>query len=86
MDRVEDRILAVIARQAMLGPDAVTPDARLDQLGLDSLAQVELIFQLEEMFGISIPFDATGPGAEGGALATVADVIAAVMALVDGRG
>ena len=86
MDAVEDRILAVIARQAMLGLEAVAPDVRLDQLGLDSLGLVELIFQLEEMFDISIPFDAADPLTGDSAMTTVGDVIAAVRALVDLRG
>lgn len=31
------------------------PETRLEELGLDSLAAVELIFEIEERFGVQVP-------------------------------
>ena len=38
-----------------ISEDALVPDATLESLGLDSLAVIEFLFQLEDHFGIKIP-------------------------------
>lgn len=35
-------------------PEKATPDAKLEDIGVDSLMGVELVFQLEERFGIKV--------------------------------
>lgn len=35
--------------------ELVTPDASLEKLGIDSLTQLELLFEFEEKLGISLP-------------------------------
>ena len=35
--------------------ELVTPDASLETLGIDSLTQLELLFEFEEKLGISLP-------------------------------
>ena len=43
-------------------PEAkLTPDATLENLGLDSLAVIEFLFQAEDKFGIKIPDQAAPP-------------------------
>lgn len=37
------------------GPDDVTRDARLRDLGLDSMRAIELLFAVEDHYGITIP-------------------------------
>lgn len=78
---VEARVIAVLAAQASLAPEAIRRDAALDDLGLDSLALVETLFALEEAFDISIPFNANEPR-EGGDLGSVASLSAAVVGLI----
>ena len=58
---VEAAVIAILAGQLLLTPGEVPPDARIDDLGLDSLGKVEAIFALEERFDISIPFNANQP-------------------------
>ena len=79
---VADRIIAILAAQALLDPAEVTPDARLSDLGLDSLGLVEAIFAIEEAFDVSVPFNANEPDAGRFDLSSVASVIAAVEELV----
>ena len=43
-DDVGKRVAQIIAEQAMLDPEAIKPDTTLDDLGLDSLALVEVVF------------------------------------------
>ncbi|TDN60420.1 acyl carrier protein [Halothiobacillus neapolitanus] len=42
-------------------PALVTPDARLETLGIDSFTLLELIFEFEEKYGVSIPNDTQTP-------------------------
>ncbi len=42
-------------------PTLVTPDARLETLGIDSFTLLELIFEFEEQYGVSIPNDTQTP-------------------------
>lgn len=79
---VQDRVIAIIAEQALLDVADVTPEASLDDLGIDSLGLVESIFAIEEAFDISVPFNANDPGASGFDISSVAAIVAAVEALV----
>ncbi len=82
---IKDQVIGIIATQAVLDPDVVTPDASLESLGIDSLGLVESIFALEETFDISVPFNANDPGQSGFDISTVASIIAAVERLVAQR-
>ena len=48
---------------------------RLDEIGVDSLAAVEMIFDLEEKFDIEIPFNANDAKLE---FETVGEVVEAI--------
>jgi acyl carrier protein len=58
---IEAAVIAILAKQLLLTPAEIAPDARIDDLGLDSLGKVEAIFALEERFDISVPFNANEP-------------------------
>lgn len=38
-----------------IAPDASPPDANLEALNVDSLAMIEVLFAVEDAFGITIP-------------------------------
>ena len=42
---ISDRVIAIIAEQAVLEPSDVTPESTLEDLGIDSLGLVESIFR-----------------------------------------
>ena len=68
-----EKIQAMLAEALNLPIAKVTPDAKIvDDLGADSLDVVELLSQLEDEYGITIPDD------EVENLVTVADVAAEV--------
>lgn len=77
----DDRIIAIIAEQAMLEPGDVTMDASLADLGIDSLGLVECIFAIEEGFDITVPFNANDPTASAFDISSVGAIIAAVKQL-----
>jgi acyl carrier protein len=56
MAGVADKVKSIIVEQLGVDEEEVTPDASfVDDLGADSLDQVELIMAFEEEFGIEIP-------------------------------
>ena len=79
---IQDRVIAIIAEQAVLDPADVTPDATLEDLGIDSLGLVESIFAIEEAFDITIPFNANEPDKSDFDISSVASIIAGIEKLV----
>ena len=58
MAAVEERVKSIIVEQLGVDADEVTPDASfVEDLGADSLDQVELIMAFEEEFGVEISDD-----------------------------
>ena len=85
-DDVSARVARIIAEQAMLDPKDVTPDTTLDDLGLDSLALVEVVFGIEEAFDINVPFNANEPEASEFRISKVAQIIDGVRQLIAAKG
>lgn len=79
---VKDKIIAIIAEQAVLEPGDVSMTSTLDDLGIDSLGLVESIFAIEEAFDISVPFNANEPDASDFDISSVAAIVRAVEGLV----
>jgi acyl carrier protein len=84
-DTVRDRVVAILAEQAMLDPAQVGMDATLKDLGIDSLGLVEAIFAIEEAFDIQVPFNANDPKDSEFDISTVATMVRAVESLVSAR-
>ncbi|MDR5651816.1 acyl carrier protein [Ruixingdingia sedimenti] len=81
-ESVKDRVIAIIAEQAVLDVADVSPAMTLEALGIDSLGLVESIFAIEEAFDITVPFNANEPSQSDFDISSVAAIIAAVEALV----
>ena len=79
---IKDRVIEIIAEQAVLEPSDVTPESTLQDLGIDSLGLVESIFAIEEEFDISIPFNANEPEASDFDITNVASIITGIEKLV----
>lgn len=81
-DDVADRVIRIIAEQALVEPEVIRPETRLEELALDSLALVEVVFGIEEAFDISVPFNANQPQVSAFDISTVAQIIAGVKHLI----
>ena len=57
MDNIEEQVLELIGEQTGINPKEISLFSKFEDLNLDSVAIVELIFLLEERFEISIPFE-----------------------------
>ena len=56
MSSVADIVKKIVVEQLGVSEDQVTPEAKfIEDLGADSLDQVELVMALEEEFGSDIP-------------------------------
>ena len=70
-----DRLRSMLLKDYPSTPESVAPDTPLEALGIDSLGLAELLFNVEDEFGVTLP---TQPVP----LATVGDVVAYIDALV----
>ena len=82
MSSIKDRVIGIIAEQAVLDPSDVTMDSTLEDLGIDSLGLVESIFAIEEEFDVSVPFNAYEPEASDFDISSVASIVAGIEKLI----
>ncbi len=81
-ETVRDRMIAILAEQAVLDPVDVRPEATLEELGIDSLGLVEAVFAIEEAFDIQVPFNANEPRHSEFDISSVDSMVRAVETLI----
>jgi acyl carrier protein len=82
IESVKDRVVRIVAEQALLARSDVSLDQTLEGLSIDSMALVEAIFAIEEEFDINVPFNANEPDKSEFDISSVATIVAAVEALI----
>ena len=50
-----ERLSRILVQRYKLDPSRLTPDQPLESLGIDSLGMVEILFFIEEDFGVRLP-------------------------------
>ena len=70
-----DRLCAILMKDYKLEATQLTPDVPLEALGIDSLGVADLLFNIEDEFGISLPPEPVE-------LLTVGDVVRFIDALI----
>lgn len=73
---IEARVLRVIAETQKIDPGSFTADSTFEQLNIDSLDGINIVFATESEFGVSVPDEAVK------ALRSVRDVINGVEKLL----
>ena len=81
MPDVTADVIAIIAKK-LPEPRELKVDDRLEDLGLDSFSEVEIIFDLEEKFDLQIPYNSNDSRLE---FETVGQIVVAIQKLVDGK-
>jgi acyl carrier protein len=66
-----ERLRQILAKEFEVAPELIHPTARMDELKIDSLAVIEVMFQLEDEFKVNFPQDP-------GELKTVGDLVSAI--------
>ena len=91
---IADEVSQIISTQLEIPLERLTPDTALQDLGIESLDLIEIIFALEEKFDISIPYNANEAAAAGNRessrtglrkFETIAQISAAVKELMDAK-
>lgn len=72
MESLEQRVVALLSRSAMISEDAIRLDSELESLGMGSLEQIECLMAIEEELKVEVPI------ADLRKLRTVSDVVEAV--------
>ena len=85
-EETTQKVIGIIAEQAMLDASDVKLTSTPDDLGLDSLGLVEIVFAIEEEFDVSVPFNANDPGASDFDISSVQKIVDAVKQLVEAKG
>ena len=83
MANIESDIFDIIAEKAAVERDKIHAGAKLQELEIESLDVVEIIFAIEEKFDIHVPFNANDQELE---FETVGDVVKAVEGLINEGG
>ncbi|MGB7217518.1 MAG: phosphopantetheine-binding protein [Vicinamibacterales bacterium] len=78
-DDIEQRVIDVIARKKKMDPALISLDSTFEALGVDSLDAADLLFTLEDTFGIQVP-DETAQS-----MKSVRQVVDGLRKLVAGR-
>ncbi len=68
-----DTLQAILKTNLDLSPDAVQPATTLENLAIDSLALIEIMFDVEDSFKITVPIE---PTASHGQLRTIGELVA----------
>lgn len=81
-EEIAEKVMTIIAEQTMIEHQAVTPESTPEDLGIDSLGVVDIVFAIEEAFDVSVPYNANDPSDSDFDLSSVASVIEGVKKLV----
>jgi acyl carrier protein len=78
-DSVQDRVLKIIANTRRIPLESVRPESSFEELGIDSLDRLNILFDLESEFDIEIDDE------EAKKVQNIPEMIAGVQHLVDAK-
>jgi acyl carrier protein len=73
-------VIAAIAKQKQLDPEAISSGSQLKDLGISSLDAITIIYELEEEFDIEVPSDDLDN------LDSVQDIVDSIFELIKAAG
>ena len=72
---VADKVISIVAAIKRVAPETITQETSLEQLGIDSLDKINLLFELESAFNIDIPDETAS------SIKTVGDIVGKLEAI-----
>lgn len=78
---VESQVFDILAKYASVPRAEITSDAKLSDLEIDSVSLVEIIFDIEEAFDVTVPEQDEGSDADD--FQTAGDIVKAMTALIE---
>ena len=79
MSARDDELIDIIAEEALMDRAKLVPAATLEDIGLDSVDLVSVVFAIEEKYGIQIAEDAFSRSD------TLGDVLTKINAMIDAK-
>ena len=79
-ESIDNEVLDILAKHTEVGREKMSLDTRLNTIGVESLMMVEIIYDLEERFDISIP-DPDFVGEQ--PFKTARDIVGAIKELIE---
>jgi acyl carrier protein len=79
MESVSDKIVEILKKNMKEPPETIAMDTNLSDLEIESLDLAVIVFDIEDAFGIQIPYNANEEMTD---FATVGSVVERVQALV----
>jgi acyl carrier protein len=55
MQNVQELVISSIAKAVPLDPETIRPHSTFEELAIDSLDVINIVFDLEDAFGINLP-------------------------------
>jgi acyl carrier protein len=83
MDDVANKIVTILKKNMKEPPETISPDTKLSDLEIESLDLAVIVFDIEDTFGIQIPYNANEEVQD---FATVGSVVDRVKALIAEKG
>jgi len=94
MESIMDGVRLIVSKELKIPVERITPDTTLQNIGVESLDLIGIIFALEEKFNISIPYNSneaanarTGEPAKAnmGKLETISQISIAVQGFMEAK-
>ena len=79
MSDIQEKVITIIASFSPVDRDKITLGSHLSDIEIESLELVELVFQLEEEFDVSIPYNAN----EVGKFKKVEDIVLQISTIIE---
>lgn len=83
MDEVANKIIGILKKNMKEPPETIDLETKLTDLDIESLDLAVIVFDIEDSFGIQIPYNANEEMQD---FATVGSVVERVKALVADKG
>jgi acyl carrier protein len=83
MDDVADKIVAILKKTMKNPPETIPMDTKLSDLEIESIDLAVIVFDIEDTFGIQIPYNANEEVQD---FATVGSVVERVKSIIAEKG
>ena len=80
---IKEIVIKILAEQSLLETTEISENSTLEEIGIDSLALVEIIFSFFYSFNITISFNANDPTKSSFDISSISSIIKAVEELIN---
>ena len=86
MDDVASKVIGILKKNMKDPPDTISLDTKLSDLEIESLDLAVIVFDIEDTFGIQIPYNANEEVQDFATVGSVVDRVRSLIAEKEGAG